>query len=383
MTDCVLARADHVKLQRELRQYEALMQSWRFSELAEDDKARLRAQVSEVRDKCEKKKGELNKLVESLINSDYWPASKDKQGLSSLDNVRKEVSELKELCANLRTELVQVITNQAAVANAAAEKEEDGSQTKGKRRRLSESGRDTDDRHATGSRRVQEQVENLEQRLVELENVLNQRDAELLDELEGRLEAMLEDVRETQSRSVAETRQKEHEAYGARIQGIEFNLNVTGDQVTAIAQEIATLITESADLRSENVSLKQENEKWKMKVIELEAKQRQTETVIQRHRDEIRALSVAVADQAVRTSKIQPTLPPESVVNAIQEPIFEAVRAMVRSEADDLRRTLAGNIQQGNTEIYTTVWSKLSKVLQVVEGLKKTAENLHPPLENT
>ncbi|TFK54857.1 hypothetical protein OE88DRAFT_968211 [Heliocybe sulcata] len=381
MADCIVARTDHAKLQRELSQYEALLQSWRFSSLADGDKDRLRAQVTEVRDRCATKKADLNELIKSLINADYWPAPKDTPGL---DKVRKEVAELKELCASVQKDVMEVLAKQAQINLAATsasvtvdnsssmDVDGDNSQHKGKRRRLSEGGRD--DRPTFVSRRVHEQVRWLEERLADLENILIQRDGEVLDELDIRVEAKVEEMKQCRSEFAESERVKAHEALGENIESLEKNLNTTGDEVGQLAEEIATLITESGELKKENEWLRGENEEWKRKYAELQATHQRANHVIERQTREIDALSAAMANQSARTTAIPPQIPPlDRLEQVVQEPVLQLVYEMLQSQAEELKKSLGSNILQQNTNIYSAIFPKLSKILQVVEGLAKAA----------
>ncbi|KZT26453.1 hypothetical protein NEOLEDRAFT_1147134 [Neolentinus lepideus HHB14362 ss-1] len=397
MADCVAARTDHLKLQRELSQYEALLQSWRFSSLPDEDKGRLRSQVTEARDRCATKKAELNELIKSLINTDYWPVPKDNSGL---ENVRKEVRELKELCANVRKDMMEVIAKQAeinlATATATAARhndsamdvDDDGTRSKGKRRRLSDSGRATNDRSIGVPRRIQEQIEWLEERLGELENVLIQRDAEVLEELDSRVEARLEEMKQLQSESSEKERVQTHEAYGNQIENLEKNLNTIGNEVGQMAVEIAALITESEDSKKERDILRRENEEWKRKYVELEARYSQVGEVNKQQSQELQALSAAMAAHSSRTTTTTPQIPPlERLAEIVQQPALQLVDDMLQTNAEDLRNSLSSSIQKQNSDIHTAIFpklSKLSRLLQVMEGMTKTANSgNNVPLSNT
>jgi len=74
-----------------------------------------------------------------------------------------------------------------------------------------------------------------------------------------------------------------------------------------------------------------------------------------------------------------PTLPPPAfVLQALQEPLTQAVRASVQPLVEELRNDVEKLVKVNNSELYSTVWEKLSNPLRVLELIRARVSGMAP-----
>ena len=101
--------------------------------------------------------------------------------------------------------------------------------------------------------------------------------------------------------------------------------------------------------------------------------------VTEREKDRrtIEALQAALAAHIAQppSPPSSPRIPTQSyVLDLIEEPLLDVVHTSVKPLIDDLRAEVEGMLRSQNTEIYETVWGKLSLTLRMVETISGRIE---------
>jgi chromosome segregation ATPase len=280
MTDCIHARAQHMKLEEEVRDFHRIARSWRYASLPEDDKTRLNAQIADIELRCEDKKKTLNASVARLVEADSWPVGQRSQVQDDVEDKYREVVRYVEELKNTATEMNNVLNDIREVKieqrnNAGIPMDVDwqeGQSRPLKRPRVSD---DLDDEGSRAPRQYQptsEEVEEIrekllaiEGRLCNFENDLIAHDEDLKDELDGLLEAKFEELHKGES--LLDTPQSNGVGQSGKFLEVERNINTTGEQVGELAEEVGNLILRSSAVDSDIERLRRENEQFKQDFV--------------------------------------------------------------------------------------------------------------------
>jgi len=87
---------------------------------------------------------------------------------------------------------------------------------------------------------------------------------------------------------------------------------------------------------------------------------------------EIGALNAALSAHITRppSPPASPrTLPPEYILQVIEEPLLESVRSNIEPLIHQLRGSIQDMLCTQNAEMYDTLWGKLSLTLRMVEAI--------------
>ncbi|KDQ60812.1 hypothetical protein JAAARDRAFT_190954 [Jaapia argillacea MUCL 33604] len=398
IVDCVNARIEHMKRENDVRRFQRLFESRRYSRVAEEDRVRLEAELAATKAQCDEKKKDLNLCVTRLLDCDFWPVLPRGDGTKAVDekfqDLAKEVRELKATAAQLDDNLRILLAKQSVPPLTSAQPhpkppermdvDDESSSRPTKRRRLSSEPEPTREATVSAEERdmIKDEIDALQHRIADLENNETQHTATLLEEFDSLIDSKIEEANSSFlggnslpgpiSSSIASQ-------YSSKLEEVEANLARTGGDVDYIVKEVAGLITDTDALKRENQRLREDNEKWKTKFTELEEKQLRSEALLEQHKNEIAALNTAVKDQLARISARPPPVPPpslDSIVEAVREPIIQAVQESVQPQLDQLRATIEKMLQDHSDQLCQAVWSKLHAVLRMVEHVKRWVEQV-------
>jgi hypothetical protein len=238
-----------------------LSNSSRYPYLNDDDKSHLQKQISVLEKECKDKKRELNMSIESLMATSFWPVLQppDVRGAEEkFQAVKKVVTELRDAVTEIDRDLHAIIADRNLKMSPKDQTEisTDSDQPPLKRRRVDENGeiRVFEDGQAytlDEFYRARASLVDLEGQLSELQNSLIQRDAIIRAEVEEAIDAKWEDFGPPVERDSAE--------HPNKLQELESNVNITGDQLGELAEEVGKLMIRDSEMAVENARMKEEN----------------------------------------------------------------------------------------------------------------------------
>ncbi|KAH9951893.1 hypothetical protein B0H21DRAFT_705064 [Amylocystis lapponica] len=408
MSEAVVTRSEHLRLQKELQSYQRLTQSRRFVEIPEEARVQMDAQSADVMRQCEEKKQALNAIVAQLTGADVWPA--EPLGQRILDGSPAEMkASIIELKANVQhifdalrkaaptvgsdTKLVDTMDPQLSPHQGPP----------AKRRRLSPAlnqlslAVSSGDKAQLGSNALDEVMDLLrkfESRLSDLENDMIQHDNDLLEEVEGRIQNKLEGLQsdhslpllsssepggQIQAVVAAEQQPALDVPQGRKLEEFRQEVDTLGEQVGELAQEVANLILEMRAKDEEAQRLRQDNELLMQEVDALKRQQQQNQDAIEESRQEIRALSAAVTAHLSHSAD-PPPIPQvpemETIVAAVEPVVLQSVREDMKPLLDGMHTTIDNMLQDQKSQVYATVLSKMSTTIKTVEVVSDWMERI-------
>jgi predicted nucleic acid-binding Zn-ribbon protein len=253
----VQAEADFKAISLELDDWRRLTDSWRYASLSEEDKAQLRSQLADLEAKCEEKKRLRDEASARLAETEVWPIEGTLETDASLRKMLTYVAELRDKVM----EMNKLLNNMIARRNIQPQEpnpngmamDVDSRPSKRSRGASVDTRRDDQAVAVAELEHLHDKLRGFEQNLSDFENSVTQHDRELEEEVDSRLNDRITDIRgadvKPSMKSHAET-----------LAGIEQNLNMTGDQVGELAEEVGQLILQSSAQKAELHRLKQEND---------------------------------------------------------------------------------------------------------------------------
>jgi hypothetical protein len=97
----------------------------------------------------------------------------------------------------------------------------------------------------------------------------------------------------------------------------------------------------------------------------------------EKNRNAIEALKAALAAHVAHppSPPRSPRIPAQDyVLNVIEEPLLDVVHSSVKPLIEDLRSEVVDMLRNQNTEMYETLWGKLSVTLRLVETISGRIE---------
>ena len=411
MADATQEYMDLGKLEKDVESRRRQVQSPAFNSLPSEVRDAFQANLANATATCERKKASLNKALNKLSETDFWPSipaqnvgdmeAKLKGTKMMLGGLVDSVSQLYKRIENLyeaRTGRSGAGSSEG-VAPASASGDGDTTHIK-KRRRLSEDGGDTTAAD-TASPDIREDVESIrdtireiEDRLHEMENDLTQHSRNIMEQLEAKMDEKIEEIARNADISALVGNHQLGPQTAQTIQTFHENL-VQGDrEITELAQDVADFIPQLDTLQRENDLLKQEetaekelleqvcvhsrslclssSERRCLLFLQLVKADQDNTEAIARLQEEAKTLRSALTAQAKRSLPATPAMSLDapfmeaikgSIITQVQEHILPIV-AETRTEMERIAKTR-------DMELYEKLKDKLDQSLKM-SGLIST-----------
>lgn len=340
--------------------------------------ARARTQT-ELR--CEAKKNEISDSIQKLAASDFWPALKppDLQSVEAkFFDMKQQISELKdsvdELSASFSTFLR--LKNPGTASRSA--------EPPLKKQKLEEEA-------AAGSSEatfslgvlddIQARLSDVDSQLLDLQNDILQRNTIVVDEIESRIDARLEEVElfpdedDMNPSSAAMTAVVQAETAKALDM-----INITGQQLGEVAQEVANLMIQSKGTEDEATRLRQENEQLKTEIVKLKSLAEADAKVVQQNNEHVEALAAALQAYISQAPPPppQPVIPThEYLMEELDEHILSSSMKAIEPLLQEMKEEVSKMLSDGNKAMYETLWPRIDLVLRMVETVKKGSNIIH------
>lgn len=93
-----------------------------------------------------------------------------------------------------------------------------------------------------------------------------------------------------------------------------------------------------------------------------------------RNKKETDALSAALTAYLTRPPSPPPVPPQEYILQLLEHPIQEAIRAHLRPILDNFRTDVEAMMKTHNQEVYGTLWAKVKLTLRMVDAIARKVE---------
>ncbi|KIM48569.1 hypothetical protein M413DRAFT_81422 [Hebeloma cylindrosporum] len=408
----VHAREQLTELEKEITAAQDVIASSYFQTFPENTKAHLADQLQELVKKRDAAKEECEQHVESLVQSGFWPVipptvnsetermQKDHEEIvryvkdlhqtaNEMKSVLGEITELKQPpmlflpdSSDEESEvddIMDVDEENNPVASSSSKTLVSKPLLPTRRRKKDQSEKVGEPSPTVTQAELDEvlnQLANLEAIADTLQNDSIERDRELKDDFEQRLANAAEAInarRQEELQARDEKRRKHDAVTVARIKAMKEEVNVTGAQVGELAEDMGDILLKVDRLQAELESQKEERAESMKRLEEAQRQLMESKSIQRENSEKIATLKLAVQAYVARPASPPPTptLPPPSfVLQALEEPLTQAVRTSVQPLVEELRNDVERLVKANNSELYSTVWEKVSHPLRVLELIR-------------
>ena len=270
MADATQEYIELGKLEKDVEARRRQVQSSTFETLPSPVRDSFHAGLANATASCEKKKASLNKALNKLSETDFWPSipsqnvgdmeAKLKEAKTMLGGLADSVGQLYKRIEDLyeqrsgRPSAGPSTADESATATAGGE---GGTHTK-KRRRLSDGGADEaspDMREDVES--IRDTIREIEDRMQEMENDVTQHSRNIMEQLEAKMDEKIEEIARSADISALAVDQLGPQT-AQTIQTFQENFAQADREIAELAQEMADLIPQLDALQRENDLSKQE-----------------------------------------------------------------------------------------------------------------------------
>ena len=279
MFTSITSRRDYTKLESDLSQIRLLSNSSLVNNMPETDRAHISAQTMALEHQMDVKRKEINETVQKLIGSNFWPVLRTAQ----ISEMEKTLEDAKKHVLEVRSLLDDVKSSCAALFKTSTSGWTQDSDRPSKRRKLegeadtlgrfpSAESMDVEEDTAWQLDAFRDQLAELDRHLIDLENDITQRDGVVSDEIELHIDARLEeeDALYSPVREPGEISETEIEAVvDAKNKELVDAVAVTGEEIGALAVEVAELITKVNALEVRCRTLESENQEFKNRLAQV------------------------------------------------------------------------------------------------------------------
>lgn len=340
--------------------------------------ARARAQT-ELR--CEAKKNEISDSIQKLTASEFWPALKppDLQSVEAkFFGMKQQISGLKDSVGELSTSFSTLLRLKDASGSG---------QPPLKKRRLEGEAATAGSSEVTFSLSalddIQARLSGVDSQLLDLQNDILQRDTIVGDEIESRIDARLEEVKifsdedDVNPPSAVVTALVQAETAKALDM-----INITGQQLGEVAQEVANLMIQSKGTDDEATRLRLENEQLKTEIVKLKSSAEADAKVVQQNNEQVEALAAAIQAYISQAPPPppQPVIPThEYLMEELEDHIFSSCTKAIEPLLREMKDEVSKMLNDENDTMYQTLWPKIELVLRMVDTVKKGSNIILEP----
>ena len=266
MADATQEYIDLGKLEKDVEARRRQVQSSAFDSLPSEIRDSFQAGLANATASCERKKASLNKALNKLSETDFWPSIspekvvdmefKLKEAKTMLGGLADSVGQLYKRIEGLYEQRpVPPTADEGATAAAGG----DGDTHTKKRRRVSEDGEIADSpdmREDVES--IRDTIRELEDRMQEMENDITLHSRNIVEQLEAKMDEKIEEIAQSADIS-ALAGEKLLPQTAQTIQVFQENFAQADREIAELAQEMADLIPQLDALQRENDLSKQED----------------------------------------------------------------------------------------------------------------------------
>lgn len=280
-----MGRIEYLRLEKEMQSYQRVVQSWRFVDVSEEEKSRLKTQLTALETQFDLKKKDLNAVTQRLIESEFWPVLPKDVGVGvrgSVEELQGQVKGIYEAIEKLQSMRLSSSGSGSADPPMSSTPTEEADRP-GKRRRLTNGDTEMNTTPTPAKEQVQhpalaedldqlkDRVLGLEDKLSDMQNELVQYDHTMLLSLQEEMDAKFEQY-DSAPRSSLPVSAPPAPIVPAtpqdttKITELDMKLSNAGDEITFIANEVAQLIKRNSSRDDEMNVLSDENKQLKTRI---------------------------------------------------------------------------------------------------------------------
>ncbi|KAJ7109387.1 hypothetical protein C8R44DRAFT_802387 [Mycena epipterygia] len=370
MANCVEARKEHQDSQRNLQDFERMLQTPRYTVLITPaDQQRVDRQLAELKALREEKGREVTAALHALKETNWWPVGPN-QDEGAADKYRDLVQyalQLNSTAAEMYKEYVKKAHHAPAAPApllAVQIPAPESSSRPLKRRRLSSAAPALDPADAADLDTLRDKLEMLEDRIENIHNDVLTLETQNEEDIVARIESKLE------SFSLEPYDRAGPNSAGLELEQVDQRVKKATHEAGLLAQEVVNLMEESAALRSQTEALTKEREKDLEEMEQMQKAFQEYEEASTRDRAAMEALSTAL--KAYRDQPPAPaSVPLDFLLTTIDEPVRDTVRAAVQPIVNNMTKELEETILKQDRETYGHLWGKIALTLKVVDAVSK------------
>ncbi len=271
MADATQEYMDLGKLEKDVESRRRQVQSPAFNTLPSEIRDAFNANLANATTTCERKKATLNKALNKLSETDFWPTIP----AQNVGDMEVKLKEAKTMLGGLADRVGQLYkrleslygqrnghSNAGPSEGATVASSGDGHAKK--RRRLSVDGTSIAAAD-TSSPEMREDVESIrdtireiEDRLQEMENDMAQQSRNIIEQLDAKMDEKIEEIARSADISALVGDRQLGPQTAQTIQTFHENFAQADREITELAQDVADLIPQLDELRRENDLTEQE-----------------------------------------------------------------------------------------------------------------------------
>ncbi|KAJ7273724.1 hypothetical protein B0H12DRAFT_1090798 [Mycena haematopus] len=373
LATCVEARKAFQNSEKDLSEYESMLNSQRYKKLLTDaDRVRVeqeRAKLTAARDETSRV---VTSSLQALKDIAWWPVgpNQDEGAAEKYREILRYAGDLHNT-ANKIYEVYMKTSNAASSGTAVAgpSQQRDSSDARPlKRRRLSNATDEApalDAADAAEMEKMRERLDKLTDQVCDIQNDLHALQASNTDDITAQIDARMEtlalDMQDNQAAG------KDSSAELQKLEAIVTKTNK--DMNESLGPEIVALVGQSEKFREQGEVFKMELEQQSVQFAAMQAQFDTFQTELTKDREALYTLSVTFGKLKEQQPPSPPALPLDFILAAIDEPIRDTVQTIVRPMVDDLDRELKERIAKQDAEMYGNLWGQIALTLKVVNAV--------------
>jgi len=376
LADSVQTRNEYTKVEEDIAGCRRLMETLRMPSLPNEDKEALSTELTKLESRREETKKSMEEKISRLTKLNSWPIgprTETEGEVEKYPEMIKYVEELKNTATEMNRVLNDIRERKSTVQSDATSMDVDlpvGSEPPFKRRRVSDAGQPSSSVATDEIDALRDKLLSLEDRFSSFENDLTEHSQELMQEMKAYIEGNVEEIASAVKNTLAGGPSDLCDKADQEVKRM-------GGEVAELAEEMGALLLRANAQETETATLQHELEESRKEFSSLEKQFQDYVTEREKDRRTIEALQAALAAHVAHppSPPRSPRIPAQNyVLDLIEEPLLDVVHTNVKPLIDDLRAEVEGMLRNQNTEIYETLWGKLSLTLRMVETISGRIE---------
>ena len=416
LSESVLARTEHIRLQEDARTYERLRNSVSYDLLPAEDKAELDKLVEDTRVALKAKEAELNRILAKLVPRDFFPFAQPPAQQSDaafhemnalLTSLQNDVKLMYEAVGALQaTPIPAVPKEEGEVRNTAGP----SSDRPAKRRRLSVDAEPSSNAADAPSDQLGPSMQELEQmrdgltqlvgRVSNVENDLEQYSSKIDDEVEAQLDYHLPDIEASTGKG-----EKASAELAQEVDKLRGGVEDAEKRSEVVLAALAKLKVDEDGQEDINAQLREQNAKLQKTIEEvrgtctivnhvfltvapgqMEAYKEDMETRLKAQSLEISALNEAVRAYISQPRHPAPPPPPSAaeIIEAVRPPLLAAMHENMKPLLEESHAHVEDLLRKQLTQVNGTLLAQITPTIRAVEVVSSWVDRMqNPPSADT
>lgn len=246
MSDCVSARSEHVKWEKDVRVWRQHLESSGFPNLMPDEKKKIEEGHEHATKECERLKGVMDTAVYQLLELDeFWPV------------LANDGSTDRQELIKMQADVAQLMASALAIKNGPEDSAETSAVGAKRKRPTADDGSQSFRQLEKELEKIGEDVTTLSGRVADQENDLTEQQEEIMANLNEKIDNKFTELKESWTKTTGHEKKKmrdlnkAHTELKGRVDDVELNSENTSSIVNELSREIEEVKTAAAAQRQE------------------------------------------------------------------------------------------------------------------------------------